>query len=360
MGCMSSKPVDSADKDAIQRSARIEKVLKNDKKTMDRTIKILLLGAGESGKSTIIKQMRIIHSGGFPEDERRQTRAVIYSNLIIAFKVLLDIMRSESIDFQLGRTKVPLADFVDGLEPDVGSDEAFSDPKVRDALRVMWDDTGVQKAVARGHEFALHDNLHYFFDSLDRIFTPGWLPDNQDMLQARLRTTGITETLFELGQMNFRMMDVGGQRSERKKWIHCFEGVQCLLFMVALSGYDQCLVEDQNANQMHEAMMLFESLVNGEWFKRKPIILFLNKIDLFKGKLHVSPVSSHFPDYNGLDTDFDAAARYFADRFRGINRIPDREIYIHYTNATDTTLLKATMDSVQDMIIQKNLHTLIL
>lgn len=199
------------------------------------------------------------------------------------------------------------------------------------------------------------------------------------MLQARLRTTGITETLFELGQMNFRMMDVGGQRSERKKWIHCFEGVQCLLFMVALSGYDQCLVEDQNAvsririsaseeasyltqtqNQMHEAMMLFESLVNGEWFKRKPIILFLNKIDLFRGKLEFSPVSKHFPDYNGSNSDFDAAARYFADRFRGINRIPDREIYIHYTNATDTTLLKATMESVQDMIIQKNLHTLIL
>ncbi|GMG29304.1 unnamed protein product [Aspergillus oryzae] len=111
---------------------------------------------------------------------------------------------------------------------------------------------------------------------------------------------------------------------------------------------------------MHEAMMLFESLVNGEWFKRKPIILFLNKIDLFKGKLSVSPVSKHFPDYNGSNTDFDAAARYFADKFRGINRIPDREIYIHYTNATDTTLLKATMDSVQDMIIQKNLHTLIL
>ncbi|GES61937.1 guanine nucleotide binding protein, alpha subunit [Aspergillus terreus] len=359
MGCMSSKPAEPADKEAVQRTARIDKSLKNDKKVMDRTIKILLLGAGESGKSTIIKQMRIIHAGGFPEDERCQTRAVIYSNIVIAFKVLLEIMRAENIDFQVEKTK-PLADYVDNLEPDVGSDEAFSDLKVRDAMRGMWEDTGVQQAVARGHEFALHDNLHYFFNSLDRIFTPGWLPDNQDMLQARLRTTGITETLFELGQMNFRMMDVGGQRSERKKWIHCFEGVQCLLFMVALSGYDQCLVEDQTANQMHEAMMLFESLVNGEWFKRKPIILFLNKIDLFKGKLHVSPVSKHFPDFNGSDTDFDAAARYFADRFRGINRIPDREIYIHYTNATDTTLLKATMDSVQDMIIQKNLHTLIL
>ncbi|KAL2008307.1 hypothetical protein VTN00DRAFT_8289 [Thermoascus crustaceus] len=359
MGCVSSKPADSADKEASQQNAKIDRMIRNDKKTLDRTIKILLLGAGESGKSTIIKQMRIIHAGGFPEDERRQNRAVIYSNIIVAFKVLLDIMRAEEIQFEKEESK-PLAEFIDNTEPDVGSEEAFSDLKVKDAMRQLWDDSGVQQAVARGHEFALHDNLHYFFNSLDRIFTPGWLPDNQDMLHSRLRTTGITETLFEMGQMNFRMMDVGGQRSERKKWIHCFEGVQCLLFMVALSGYDQCLVEDQNANQMHEAMMLFESLANGEWFKRKPIILFLNKIDLFKAKLPISPVSKHFPDYTGPDTDFDSAARYFADRFRGINRVPEREIYIHYTNATDTTLLKATMDSVQDMIIQKNLHTLIL
>jgi guanine nucleotide-binding protein subunit alpha len=103
---MSSKQAEAADKEAVQRTARIDKTLKNDKKLMDRTIKILLLGAGESGKSTIIKQMRIIHSGGFPEDERRQTRAVIYSNLVIAFKVLLDIMRAEQIDFELENTKV--------------------------------------------------------------------------------------------------------------------------------------------------------------------------------------------------------------------------------------------------------------
>ena len=87
------------------------------------------------------------------------------------------------------------------------------------------------------------------------------------MLQARLRTTGITETLFELGQMNFRMMDVGGQRSERKKWIHCFEGVQCLLFMVALSGYDQCLVEDQNAVGVPFSVTLLEApeLITFSW-----------------------------------------------------------------------------------------------
>lgn len=111
---------------------------------------------------------------------------------------------------------------------------------------------------------------------------------------------------------------------------------------------------------MHEAMMLFESLVNGEWFKRKPVILFLNKMDLFKEKISYSPISKHFPDFLGPEGDFDAATKYFSDRFRGMTRIPEREIYVHQTNATDTTLLKATMDSVQDMIIQKNLNNLIL
>lgn len=106
--------------------------------------------------------------------------------------------------------------------------------------------------------------------------------------------------------------------------------------------------------------MLFESLVNGEWFKNKPIILFLNKIDLFREKLHISSISKNFPDYTGGDTNEKAAREYFANRFRGINRTADREIYIHYTNATDTTLLKATMQSVQDMIVQKNLSHLIL
>lgn len=66
----------------------------------------ILSGAGESGKSTIIKQMRIIHSRGFPEEERHQTRAVIYSNIVIAFKVLLDIMNAENIEFEDENTQV--------------------------------------------------------------------------------------------------------------------------------------------------------------------------------------------------------------------------------------------------------------
>jgi len=41
------------------------------------------------------------------------------------------------------------------------------------------------------------------------------------------------------------LFDVGGQRSERKKWIHCFEDVTAIIFCVAMSEYDQVLQEDE-------------------------------------------------------------------------------------------------------------------
>lgn len=90
-------------------------------------------------------------------------------------------------------------------------------------------------------------SLYSYFDSLDRIFGHDYIPDDQDILRSRLKTTGITEAEFNLGSLTYRMFDVGGQRSERKKWIHCFENVTALLFLVAISGYDQCLVEDKDA-----------------------------------------------------------------------------------------------------------------
>ena len=226
------------------------------------------------------------------------------------------------------------------------------------------------------------------------------MPTDQDLLRSRLRTTGITETIFDLGQLTYRMFDVGGQRSERKKWIHCFENVNCLLFLVAISGYDQCLVEDKDGvsgprkrarrlirskssakktkkkkkkkrkekglihdlqNQMNEALMLWESIANSHWFTKSALILFLNKMDLFKEKLNKSPITDHgFTDYHGPKDDWKQTSKYFMDKFRALNRNPDKEIYGHFTNATDTNLLKITMGSVQDMIIQRNLKQLIL
>ena len=111
---------------------------------------------------------------------------------------------------------------------------------------------------------------------------------------------------------------------------------------------------------MHEALMLFESVLSLPWFRKSSVILFLNKMDLFQAKLADKPIRDHFPDYTGQDTDVEAAKAYFAKKFKNLNRTPGREIYVHYTNATDTNLLKITMASVQDTIIQNNLNKYIL
>lgn len=97
------------------------------------------------------------------------------------------------------------------------------------------------------------------------------------------------------------MYDVGGQRSQRRKWVYCFEDAKAVLFIVALSGYDMTLLEDPSVNRLEESLNLFEQIVNNRWFKEASFVLFLNKLDLFREK--IMSTSRHlrqfFPDYRG-------------------------------------------------------------
>jgi len=115
-------------------------------------------------------------------------------------------------------------------------------------------------------------------------------------------------------------------------------------------------------NQMAEALFLFDQIANSQYFAKSALILFLNKIDLFREKITsgMSPIYRYFPDYRGRETDVDAGQQFFADKFKKLVKDNKKEIYIHFTNATDTNLLKVTMKAVQDMIVQRNLNTLIL
>lgn len=358
--CFGKKEKVTGDNDeATRRNAEIEKQLREDKKRQTREVKILLLGAGESGKSTILKQMKMIYAEGFSATDRKQWRMVIFSNLVHAFQVILSAMEEQDTDYDNPNNK----QYTSLIQSDPEIDT--SQPLPTDCLQAfksLWADRSVQKAITRGNEYALHDNLSYYFQDIDRLFKRDFIPTDQDILRARLRTTGISETIFDLGQLTYKMFDVGGQRSERKKWIHVFDNVQVVLFLAAISGYDQVLVEDRNGNQMQEAFGLFEAISNSRWFEHSAMILFLNKIDLFREKIESgkAPIGNFYPDYQGGPYDVAAGQAFFADRFRSYVRQPNKETYVHFTNATDTDLLKKTMASVQDMIIQRNLNNLIL
>ncbi|KAJ3480212.1 hypothetical protein NLJ89_g12295 [Agrocybe chaxingu] len=186
--------------------------------------------------------------------------------------------------------------------------------------------------------------------------SPSYMPTDQDILRSRVKTTGITETTFKVGELTYKLFDVGGQRSERKKWIHCFENVTALVFLVSLSEYDQMLYEDESVNRMQEALTLFDSICNSRWFVKTSIILFLNKIDLFAEKLPRSPLEDYFPDYTG-GNNYDAACDYLLHRFVSLNQsAATKQIYAHYTCATDTQQIKFVLSAIQDILLQLHLR----
>lgn len=348
MGCT----ISAEDKAAAERSKMIDKNLRADGERAAREVKLLLLGAGESGKSTIVKQMKIIHESGYSPEECLQYKQVVYSNTIQSMIAIIRALGTLKIEFG----HPDRADDARELFALAGSmeDVKFTAELVS-IMKRLWSDSGVQACFGRSREYQLNDSAAYYLNALDRLGNPDYVPTEQDVLRTRVKTTGIVETHFTFKDLHFKMFDVGGQRSERKKWIHCFEGVTAIIFCVALSAYDLVLAEDEEMNRMMESMKLFDSICNNKWFTDTSIILFLNKKDLFAEKIEKSPLTMCFPEYTGANT-YEEAAAYIQMQFENLNKRKDtKEIYTHFTCATDTNNIQFVFDAVTDVIIKNNL-----
>jgi len=196
--------------------------------------------------------------------------------------------------------------------------------------------------------------LHNFFlNKIEDVSQPAYVPTEQDLLHARVRTTGIIENDFTIEKNRFKMIDVGGQRNERKKWIHCFEGVTAVLFVVDISAYDRVLYEDEKVNRLIEALNLFENICNSRWFRDTSIILFLNKADLFREKLKEAPLTDLFPDYTG-GTVFEAGTSFIEQEFTKRNHFK-KPVYCHVTCATNTQNVSIVFNGVKDIVVREAL-----
>lgn len=348
MGCTISRE----EVEARERSRAIERQLKEDGAKQQTEVKLLLLGAGESGKSTVVKQMRIIHENGYSGDECRQYASVVYSNTVQSMVAILKAMGQLGIQFDDEKSAQCARDFY-SLATNL--DDGNFTEQLGKIMLYLWKDRAVKRCFARAREYQLNDSAEYFLDNLTRILQPLYCPTTDDVLRTRVKTTGIVEVKFQFKDLYFKMFDVGGQRSERKKWIHCFEGVTAIIFCVAMSAYDLVLAEDEEMNRMHESMRLFDSICNNKWFVDTSIILFLNKKDLFMHKITYSPLSICFPDYVGGNT-YEEASAYIQMQFEDLNkRKESKEVYTHFTCATDTTNIQFVFDAVTDVVIKQNL-----
>ena len=132
------------------------------------------------------------------------------------------------------------------------------------------------------------------------MFKEDYVPTEKDVLQTRLETLGVQEHEFPVGEKNvLKIVDVGGSKSQRFKWLQQFIHCNAVIFIVAMNGYCQYMAESPTTLRIHDSMALFDVIINNQYLKHVAVILFLNKRDLFKRMLKVHPITIAYPDYSG-------------------------------------------------------------
>ncbi|XP_051572644.1 guanine nucleotide-binding protein subunit alpha-13b [Myxocyprinus asiaticus] len=362
--CFPNCLLNSSEAEQLRKSKEIDRGLLKDKTYVKRLVKILLLGAGESGKSTFLKQMRIIHGQDFDQRAKEEFRATIYSNIIKGIRVLVDAREKLHIPWGDPSNQAH-GDIMMAFDTRTMVSQGTVETKVflqyLPLISALWADSGIQNAYDRRREFQLGESVKYFLDNLDKLRTPDYLPTQQDILLARKPTKGIHEYDFEIKNVPFKMVDVGGQRSERRRWFECFESVTSILFLVSSSEYDQVLMEDRQTNRLMESLNIFETIVNNRVFSNVSIILFLNKTDLLEEKVKTVAIKDYFHEYTGEPHCLADVQKFLVECFRNKRRDQQQKpLYHHFTTAINTENIRLVFRDVKDTILHDNLKQLML
>ncbi|XP_072167672.1 guanine nucleotide-binding protein subunit alpha-13-like [Diadema setosum] len=346
------------EKESLSKSRAIDKQLQRDKANSRKEVKVLLLGAGESGKSTFLKQMKIIHGQHFSDEDIREFRMIIYGNIIKGMKVLADARDKLEIPWgdpsnEKYASAVMSHDSTMTLEP-----SGFA--QYVQPCKELWKDSGIQTAFQRRREFQVADSVKYFLDDIDRIGRKDYTPPQKDILHSRKATKGIKEHVIQIKNVPFRFVDVGGQRSQRQKWFQCFESVTSILFLASSSEFDQVLMEDRITNRLKESCDIFDTIVNHKCFANISVILFLNKTDLLEEKIKHISIKDYFPNFQGDPRNLNDVQNFILKMFDVRRRERSKALFHYFTTAVDTDNIKYVFHAVRDTILHENLNRLML
>ncbi|XP_038710566.1 guanine nucleotide-binding protein alpha-1 subunit [Tripterygium wilfordii] len=374
--CSKNRRYNNADTEENAQTTEIERRIEQETKAEKHIQKLLLLGAGESGKSTIFKQIKFLFQTGFDEAELKSYISVIHANVYQTIKLLYDgskefaLSESDSSKYSISKENEEIGEKLS----EVGGrlDYPHLTKELAQEIEAIWSDTAIQETYARGSELQVPDCANYFMENLQRLSEANYVPTKDDVLYARVRTTGVVEIQFSpVGENKksgevYRLFDVGGQRNERRKWIHLFEGVSAVIFCVAISEYDQTLFEDENKNRLMETKELFDWVLKQPCFEKTSFMLFLNKFDVFEKKVLKVPlnVCEWFKDYQPVSTgkqEIEHAYEFVKKKFEELyyqSTTPDhvdRVFKIYRTTALDPKLVKKTFKLVDETLRRRNL-----
>ncbi|CAN1176466.1 Guanine nucleotide-binding protein alpha-1 subunit [Linum perenne] len=374
-----------AENEETGQAAEIERRIEQETKAEKHIQKLLLLGTGDSGKSTIFKQIKLLFQSGFDESELKNYVSVVHANVYQTIKVCnisTGVLILHDGSKELAQNEEDSSKYIISSEnKDIGEKlseigSRLNHPRLTmelaQEIETLWKDPAIQETYSRANELQVPECTHYFMENLQRLCDANYLPTKEDVLYARVRTTGVVEIQFSpVGESKksgevYRLFDVGGQRNERRKWIHLFEGVTAVIFCAAISEYDQTLFEDEHKNRMMDTKELFEWVLKQPCFEKTSFMLFLNKFDLFEKKIAKVPLSTceWFKDYQPVSSgkqEVEHAYEFVKKKFEELyfqstrpDRV-DRVFKIYRTTALDQKLVKKTFKLVDETLRRRNL-----
>ena len=221
----------------------INQDLKTDEGLESLKVKLLILGTSNCGKSTVFKQMKMIYGVKYSARQRKLTIPLIHRNITVFMKTICEAVLL--FDYvSIVESKQEFESFLYKNEDD------SIDLITTQCIKKLWNDPAIQKAWLRRNELQIIESTKYFIPKLESIASESYIPSYDDMLFTRMPTQGVVIEKYIIQGIAFEMYDVAGQRNQRKKWIHCFEGVTSIIFVASLTDYNSKLTEDENTNRM--------------------------------------------------------------------------------------------------------------
>lgn len=330
----------------------------NGTQARQQQVKLLILGSSESGKTTLFKDIELCAGGGYTREDRDCFAEIIRRNIVDGIRIILKAMESLEIPLQ-NKENEHHAQYILMWAAQAG--DGCSAEAATAAITELWADTGVQEAFRRRHEYQSMDSVSYFASHIQRVTPFGYSPIEEDILRSRIKTIGITETEIHLEDTTFRVFDVGGMRSQRKKWIHAFEDVDSIVFTVDTSAYCRKLFEDERVNRMLEQLVLWDSVANNRWFMKTNFVLMFTKVDSLPETIELCPITKYFPDFQepvescGMAQLIDSYLAFLKSRFLSLMQSEEARqrtqvvfadlVHINYQNPADLVLknLKARL-----------------
>jgi len=339
--CVSSRPSETSSAN----SQRIDGELRKDNATQAKRIKILLLGTGDSGKSTFFKQIRAIHTNKKDMSaESKKFVKVLRQNAKLSMQRL--IVSCQERNIQLPKMAEQLDAAISAEDP-----ESLS-PETAKMIQQLWANDIVREAYEKRHELKIHipTNADYYFKHCTRFSNPDYIPTFDDMMMAKLKTTGVQEAQFKSEGNDIILVDVGGQRSERRKWLHCLDDVIAIIYMCAMDDYDSMLEEDGSTNRLQESLELFSTVTSSTYFADKGWILFLNKKDLFEQKIKAKPLTKYFSNMDPKSgSDYAKCSQYLFEMYK--QAFKGKHLQHHFTCALDTDHCSQVFHAVREFIL---------